>query len=1028
MRFFTAVFAFFISCFAHGETEIPTGSIADLQRALGRMADAIEAGRSINSVQTGNDIHRATEGVWEAMAEMPHTGVRHGRQFTGQRGTKPVYHFGPEMDVTVVDRQGNVVTERRPRFEVWIEKAVGESSRSQADQVVIDHRERRILVHDITARSINDPVVERADVRGEFYQRTVEHEGSSHIRRGLIRDHIQGIPGMPDYQVEVGTPPAQYYRTHMEAEARAGRGRGTNARLGIRDSGSSANRAARGVIFSILIGIAMGTFAPEASAAEAAMNDSASRDFENMMRFYIRGEHHRADRIMRFWRHADATIYAKNLFPNMTDGVAHTFAEEFLIPYLEELRDRTRHLHQERQQCIRAEHQERRRVARESEERLDRALEVARREIDQRFEPLLQRITQWRERLMEISQRRGDADLVSATGITSWEQLQQFSEQSSMIFRAIRLRHDSIRERLTEITPDRLDTFATEVNRAIGQSYTETWVFISMAVFWAQEDLRERQRAEKVALRNEYAERSQQLDESEADAWLELRREFVSREAVIDRSIRQRVESVYRTFAWESREFAELLQQLGGDAVRAARGMSAFEEPGTPINQLLEQRLFLDLEVLVYENVPNADRRYTDQIRISAIPSFETTQRTPNDSSDSDSGRIEILAVWIDGEQARVADLDQPLKEGARVRIWAAVISGDHPGEHDWPIGPPPVGGLHSRQFYWSFEGASPQQGGHLYEIMLPSIGDSLGRNRLLHVSHPSATDLERNLEIRANRTPVGCIDVPGTGYRGTPLSITWDIEDEDHYNTLTLHVDLGDGHIDRVNHDFGRDPLHGLRGDRANEVESSGSERLAGYVDVTWYEPGNKEVLFAWSDGQQSHQSTYSVEIAGNEPPVFRSIGITPTDGIEVGEAINVGYDAMDRDINDEIAFFLRLPSGLRVLELSPCRDTSDNGKTCTASLVADTDGVYTVRVIAQDMHGAEVFREVAITVGNPPLDCAAIDCDCSNVNFGLLTREYRAECRRNESALRQSCEANSGQIDAVCNSVTSGPGAWPR
>jgi hypothetical protein len=57
---------------------------------------------------------------------------------------------------------------------------------------------------------------------------------------------------------------------------------------------------------------------------------------------------------------------------------------------------------------------------------------------------------------------------------------------------------------------------------------------------------------------------------------------------------------------------------------------------------------------------------------------------------------------------------------------------------------------------------------------------------------------------------------------------------------------------------------------------------------------------------------------------------------------------------------------------------------------------------------------------------DCGRIDCDCNNVNFGLLTREFRAACRERENELKIHCEL-TGELLGSCNPAASGPDAWP-
>lgn len=60
---------------------------------------------------------------------------------------------------------------------------------------------------------------------------------------------------------------------------------------------------------------------------------------------------------------------------------------------------------------------------------------------------------------------------------------------------------------------------------------------------------------------------------------------------------------------------------------------------------------------------------------------------------------------------------------------------------------------------------------------------------------------------------------------------------------------------------------------------------------------------------------------------------------------------------------------------------------------------------------------------------DCGAINCDCDNLDFGILTGPYRDECRAAEAALKQLC-AERGYLtkNDVCHPTASGPNPWPQ
>lgn len=57
----------------------------------------------------------------------------------------------------------------------------------------------------------------------------------------------------------------------------------------------------------------------------------------------------------------------------------------------------------------------------------------------------------------------------------------------------------------------------------------------------------------------------------------------------------------------------------------------------------------------------------------------------------------------------------------------------------------------------------------------------------------------------------------------------------------------------------------------------------------------------------------------------------------------------------------------------------------------------------------------------------CGTINCDCDNLDFGILTGPYRDECRAAEAALIQQCTA-TGQISGTCHPTASGPNPFPQ
>lgn len=56
--------------------------------------------------------------------------------------------------------------------------------------------------------------------------------------------------------------------------------------------------------------------------------------------------------------------------------------------------------------------------------------------------------------------------------------------------------------------------------------------------------------------------------------------------------------------------------------------------------------------------------------------------------------------------------------------------------------------------------------------------------------------------------------------------------------------------------------------------------------------------------------------------------------------------------------------------------------------------------------------------------LQCHLINCDCSNVEAGLLTKPYEEECKQSEERITKMCQ-ETGMISGTCN--PGGPAAFP-
>lgn len=57
----------------------------------------------------------------------------------------------------------------------------------------------------------------------------------------------------------------------------------------------------------------------------------------------------------------------------------------------------------------------------------------------------------------------------------------------------------------------------------------------------------------------------------------------------------------------------------------------------------------------------------------------------------------------------------------------------------------------------------------------------------------------------------------------------------------------------------------------------------------------------------------------------------------------------------------------------------------------------------------------------------CDAIDCDCENIEAGILNRGWVPTCEDRERAIITECRQTDGAILGACDPVAHGPAAWP-
>ena len=59
-------------------------------------------------------------------------------------------------------------------------------------------------------------------------------------------------------------------------------------------------------------------------------------------------------------------------------------------------------------------------------------------------------------------------------------------------------------------------------------------------------------------------------------------------------------------------------------------------------------------------------------------------------------------------------------------------------------------------------------------------------------------------------------------------------------------------------------------------------------------------------------------------------------------------------------------------------------------------------------------------------PAQCQPINCDCDSIDWGILTTEYRKECKAEEIALKRQCR-DTKAVAGTCHPTASGPAAFP-
>jgi hypothetical protein len=76
-----------------------------------------------------------------------------------------------------------------------------------------------------------------------------------------------------------------------------------------------------------------------------------------------------------------------------------------------------------------------------------------------------------------------------------------------------------------------------------------------------------------------------------------------------------------------------------------------------------------------------------------------------------------------------------------------------------------------------------------------------------------------------------------------------------------------------------------------------------------------------------------------------------------------------------------------------------------------------------AENLPGVGKFIK-AVWPADLPEQCQAINCDCDNLDWGILTSAYQEECRNAEAGIIRQCRIDKTQ--GACHPTASGPGAY--
>ena len=312
--------------------------IFELQRMISLLEAKLNGDLSYVSRRSiGTKIHKLQAEIFHSMTSENYI-TRSNKTFLGDGG-RNIFGIGEYDNVPRYDKNTRQISHGQgPRVEIWIEKKITVNGKTkQIDRAVIDHKNKTIIVSDITTRHPNDPTL----IPGSREHRhALEHYGTHLIRTDMLRE-LASSRGMGDYTVLAqGESNGEFYETrirkiNLDIEEDNERRR---ASIKNNNSGDAGGNAAKAMIGGMLVSFAVTQLLPEEATAASANNQSnLQNQFREMIRLASEGKGSQAQAILDRWkRYGNDVQFAQEFFP-LDDLIAVGFMDRVLVPLLEEL-------------------------------------------------------------------------------------------------------------------------------------------------------------------------------------------------------------------------------------------------------------------------------------------------------------------------------------------------------------------------------------------------------------------------------------------------------------------------------------------------------------------------------------------------------------------------------------------------------------------------------------------------------------------------------------------------------------------